>query len=155
MLETKNPREPAESILSFLFSESSPRLAISTHPSLEQLARGVMLVDGEARVLFANWAVRTLFESGGGLALKAGYLRSANVSGVLEGLIASCAHKVNAPIDLGGNILIPRGLHRSPLRVTVTPLRSRGTVAELPWLGLEIPVAIVTVVGSDCESWMN
>jgi len=39
--------------------------------------------------------------------------------------------------------------------MTVTPLRSRGTVAELPWLGLEIPVAIVTVVDSDCESWMN
>jgi hypothetical protein len=122
---------------------------------LERLARGVMLVDGIARVLFANSAARALFDSCSGLALKAGCLQSANVSGVLERLIASCAQKVNAPKDLGGEILFPRGLHRSPLRVTVTPLRSGGTVSELPWLGLDIPVAIVTVVDSDFESWMN
>ena len=41
------------------------------------------------------------------------------------------------------------GPGRSPLRVTVTPLRSRGNVAELPWLGLDIPVAIVTVSGRE------
>jgi hypothetical protein len=34
---------------------------------------------------------------------------------------------------------------RQSLRVTVTPVRSKGTVAELPWLGLLIPAAIVTV----------
>jgi hypothetical protein len=122
---------------------------------LERSARGMMLVDGVARVLFANSAARPLFNSRSGLVLKAGRLQSANVSGSLEGLIASCAHKVNAPNNLGGDILIPRGLRHSPLRVTVTPLRSRGTVAELPWLGLDIPVAIVTVVDSERESWMN
>jgi hypothetical protein len=39
--------------------------------------------------------------------------------------------------------------------VTVTPLRSRGTVAELPWLGLDIPVAMVTVVDSACEKRLH
>ena len=106
---------------------------------LEQLARGVILVDGVARVLFANSAARTLFESGGGLALKAGCLQSADGSDVLQGLIASCALKVNVPNDPGGEILIPRSPRLSPLRVTVMPLRSSGTVAELPWLGLDIP----------------
>jgi hypothetical protein len=31
------------------------------------------------------------------------------------------------------------------LRVTVTPLRANGAVAELPWLGLQLPVAMVTI----------
>ena len=50
---------------------------------------------------------------------------------------------------------IERGPLRPPLRVTVTPLRSMGTVAELPWLGLQIPVAIVTVADPASEKRMN
>jgi hypothetical protein len=37
----------------------------------------------------------------------------------------------------------------------VTPLRSKGNVAELPWLGLDIPVAIVTVADPASEKRMN
>jgi len=37
----------------------------------------------------------------------------------------------------------------------VTPLRSKGTVAELPWLGWGIPVAIVTVIDPAREKTMN
>ena len=122
---------------------------------IERLARAVMLVDGVARVLFANSAALTLVNSGRGLAIKGGRLQSANDSGVLQGLIASCAHKVNVPIGPGGDIWIPRGTGHSPLRVTVTPLRSRGTVAELPWLGLDIPVAMVTVVDLACEKRLH
>jgi hypothetical protein len=54
-------------------------------------------------------AARTLFDFGGGLALKAGYLQSADGSGILQGLIASCTHKVNVPNGPGGEISIPRG----------------------------------------------
>ena len=43
----------------------------------------------------------------------------------------------------------------SPLRVMVTPLRSKGAVAELPWLGLSIPVAIITVADSAEEKWID
>jgi hypothetical protein len=39
--------------------------------------------------------------------------------------------------------------------VTVTPLRSNGNVAELPWPGLDIPVAIVTAIDPAREKWMN
>jgi hypothetical protein len=33
----------------------------------------------------------------------------------------------------------------------VTPMRSNARVAELPWLGLGIPVAMVIVVDPACE----
>ena len=51
---------------------------------LECLQRGVMLVDGAARVLFANAAARTLLGSGGGLVLKGGYLHSTDGSDVFK-----------------------------------------------------------------------
>ena len=122
---------------------------------LECLQRGVMLVDGAARVLFANAAARMLLGSGGGLTLKAGCLHSTGDSDTIQGFIASCSRKIHAPNGPGGEISIHRGSGRSPLRVTVTPLRSKGTVAELPWLGLGIPVAIVTVIDPAREKWMN
>jgi hypothetical protein len=39
--------------------------------------------------------------------------------------------------------------------VKVAPLRARGTVAELPWLGAGIPVAIVIVADSAREKSMH
>ena len=96
-------------------------------------------------MLLANAAARMLLGSGGALTLKAGCLHSTGDSDIIQGLIASCSRKVHAPNGPGGEISIDRGSGRSPLRVTVTPLRSKGTVAELPWIDLDIPVAIVTV----------
>lgn len=122
---------------------------------LEQLPRGVMLVDATARVLFANKAARTLLGSRSGLAIKAGRLWSTSNSDAIHGLIASCKRKALAANGPGGEISIERSRRRSTLRVTVTPLRSKGTVAELPWLGLDIPVAIVTVVDSAMEKSIN
>jgi len=122
---------------------------------LECLQRSVMLVDGTARVLFANAAARTLLDCGVGLTVKAGYLHGTDHSDTIQGLIASCTPKAPAPNGPGGEISIHRDLGRSPLRVTVTPLRSKGTVAELPWLGWGIPVAIVTVIDPAREKRMN
>jgi hypothetical protein len=122
---------------------------------LECLQRSVMLVDGAARVLFANAAARKLLGSGGGLTVKAGFLHSTDGSDAIKGLITSCARKARAPNGPGGEMAIRRGSGRSPLPVTVTPLRSKGNVAELPWLGLDIPVAIVTVAHPASEKSMN
>ena len=59
---------------------------------LECLHRGVMLVDGASRVVFANAAARVLLNSAGGLALEAGCLRSTDGSdALLQGLIVSCS----------------------------------------------------------------
>jgi hypothetical protein len=118
---------------------------------LESLQCSVILVDDAARVLFANAAARRLLSSGAGLAFKGGYLHSTDGSAVLQRLIASCTPKAPAWTDHGGETSIHRGSGRSSLRVMVTPLRSNARVAELPWLGLGIPVAMVTVVDPACE----
>jgi len=122
---------------------------------LECLQYSVMLVDGAARVLFANAAARRLLGSGAGLACETGCLHSTDGSVALQGLIASCTPRAPVRNGPGGEISIHRGSGRSPLRVTVTPLRSKGTVAELPWLGQGIPVAIVTVADPAREKWMD
>jgi len=111
---------------------------------LDHADLGVMLVDRSAQVLFANKLARALLGCSGGLRLHAGRLESNRSSGTLQRLIASCDQKLRAPQGPGGEIVLAQG-KCLPLRVTVTPLRSRGTVAELPWLGLQLPVAMVTV----------
>jgi hypothetical protein len=112
---------------------------------LECLPRSVMLVDGAGRLLFANAAARTLLDSGRGLRISSGCLRGIDGSAALQGLIASCTPRAFAPNGLGGQMWLRHGRNSSPLRVTVTPIRTQGSVAEFPWLDLEIPVALVIV----------
>jgi hypothetical protein len=121
---------------------------------LEHMPSGVMLVDGAAKVLFANAWARALIGSRSGLALEAGCLRSTDGSRALQRLIASCDGKAFLPTGPGGEISIRRGSRRS-LRLTVTPLRARGGVPELPWLGLQVPVAMVTVCDPAVKKWLN
>lgn len=112
---------------------------------LESLTRGVLLVDAGARVLFANAAARAVLNSGKGLMLKDGCLACTDGSDTVQGLIASCTSTLLAQNGPGGEFCVQGGRRQSGLRVMVTPLRAKGTVAQLPWLGLRIPVAIVTV----------
>src|ERR1700720_3789808 len=122
---------------------------------LERVPRGVMLVDATSRVVFANAAARALLNSSDGLALEAGCLRSTDGSdALLQTLIVSCKREAQTRNGPGGGISIRTGPRRS-LRVTVTPLRAKGTVAELPWLGLQIPVAIVTLSAPSTEKSLN
>ncbi|MGH7247370.1 MAG: hypothetical protein ACREH9_04620 [Pseudomonadota bacterium] len=121
---------------------------------LEALRQGVMLVDGAAKVLFANAYARALLVPGGALSLQGGCLCSTDGSDTLQQLIASCARKADARDGPGGRISIRRGPRRS-LRVTVTPLRAKGAVAELPWLGLRLPVAMVTVSNPAMQKPLN
>ncbi len=122
---------------------------------LDRLHRGVMLVDGTSRVMFANAAARRLLNSTGGLTLKGGCLCSTDGSDArLQGLIVSCKRDAKTRNDPGGEISIRAGPRRS-LRVTVTPLRAKGAVAELPWLGVLIPMAIVTVSAPSTEISLN
>jgi hypothetical protein len=120
---------------------------------LEHTPSGVILVDKVAKVLFANAWARALIGSGSGLAVESGCLHSTDGSVALQRSIATCARKIHAPKGPGGEIVIRRSQRRS-LRVTVTPLRANGTVAELPWLGLQLPVAMITVSDPAMKKWL-
>ena len=111
---------------------------------LEQMTSGVMLIDRDAKVLFANAWARAFLGTGSGLTLHDGRLQSATGSDRLQRLIASCTCQFRPPGGPGGETLLCLDQRRS-LHVTVTPLRARGSVAELSWLGLQLPVAMVTV----------
>lgn len=128
-------------------------LDLDTAPNrLENLDRGVLLVDAGARVLFANAAARATLDSGRGLTVKDGYLACADGSDTVQGLIASCIGPLDAQNGAGGEFWVRGGPHRPGLRGLVTPLRAKGTVAPLPWLGLRIPVAMVSVSESATEN---
>jgi len=119
----------------------------------DALPHGVVLVDAAARVVFANPAAQVLLAAGDGLVLREGCLESEDGGGALPGLIASCAKSSRlGPIgSRGGDLEVARGSGRPPLLVTVTPLGVAGRIAEMPWLGLRGPVAIVTVTDPDVE----
>jgi hypothetical protein len=130
-------------------------LDLNTAPDrLERAGLGVMLVDGTAKVLFANERASALLGAGSGITLQAGRLQSTDGSGALERLIALCDWKLCVPQGPGGEITLRRRARR-PLRITVTPLRARGNVAELPWLGLQLPVAMVTISDPAMEKRAN
>jgi hypothetical protein len=118
---------------------------VTAPEQLEHMGIGVILVDGAAKVLHANAWARALLAPGSGLTVKGGYLFSLDRAASLHQLIASCrACHLHSPSGFGGGIALRRSKGR-PLRVTVIPLRARGNVAELPWLGLRIPVAMITI----------
>lgn len=116
----------------------------------ENLRQGAILVDGSANVLFANAAAQVFLQAGDGLALEAGRLAATGGAAALERLVASCG-RAAGPLQgpFGGELAVPRGPHRPPLRLTVMPLRSGEPAAEMPWLGLRAPAAIVTINDSE------
>jgi hypothetical protein len=116
----------------------------TTPERLEAMGFGVLLVDGAGKVLFANAWARALLAPGSGLTVRGGYLFSTDRGAILHRLIASCVRKDPIPEGPGGGIALRRS-RRRPLRIMVTPLRARGTVAELPWLGVQLPVAMITI----------
>lgn len=123
---------------------------------LEKMGFGVMLVDRAGKVLFANAWARALLTPGSGFTVRGGYLFSTDRAAILHRLIASCsASNLSVPGRPGGEIAVPRRGARRPLHVTVTPLRARGTVAELPWLGVQLPVAMITIRNPAIEKRPN
>jgi DNA-binding CsgD family transcriptional regulator len=89
--------------------------------ALDRLEQGVVLVDGEARVLFANRAAEAAFD--GGLRLRDRVLRTDNneETSALHALIDGC-RRAGAK-DHGGHVCVVRGPERAPLSLLVVPLR--------------------------------
>jgi DNA-binding CsgD family transcriptional regulator len=118
---------------------------------LETLQQGVLLADVSARVACANATARAMLDDDGGIFLENGRLAAAGGSGVLQKAIASCARTTLSFGGPGGEFEIPRELPRSPIHVMVTPLCSKAQLAEVPWSGHGVPVAIVTVRDPDMD----
>jgi len=121
----------------------------TAHERLEALRQAAFLVDAEARVLFANAAAKTMLSAADSFVLRNHRLAAADNSDALQRFIASCAPHAAAFRGPGGEFEIQRGPLRLGVRVSVTPLRAKGAVAEVPWLGLRAPVAVV--MASDPE----
>lgn len=113
----------------------------------EGMHQGAVLVDADANVLFINAAARSLLDAGDGLVLKGGCLATSDGADSLRRLIGSCG-RAGGPFlrgRLGSEIEVQRGSQRAALKLTVMPLRSKNPAAEISWLGLRAPVAIVTI----------
>jgi len=117
---------------------------------LESLQEGALLVDASGRVIRANAAAKAMLDDGNGIFLDKGRVAAAG-SEILQKLIASCAQTCLSLGGPGGEFKIPREHPRSPLHVTVTPLRSKTQLVDVPWIGVEVPVAIVTVRDPDVD----
>ena len=117
---------------------------------LESLQEGALLVDASGRVIRANDAAKAMLDNGDGIFLDNGRVAAAG-SEILQKLIASCAQTCLSLGGPGEEFKIPREHSRSPLHVTVTPLRSKTQLADVPWIGVEVPVAIVTVRDPDVD----
>jgi DNA-binding CsgD family transcriptional regulator len=119
---------------------------------LDGLQQGFLLVDAQARILFANRAARALLDVRDGLGVEAGTLSASDVDGsqTLRGLIASCAVDANAATDCGGEVALPRGSGRLPLDVLVMPVQPETLTAAILWALPRRSAAIVLI--SDPET---
>ena len=117
----------------------------------EAFSQGALLADALGRVVRANAAAKAMLDKGSGIILDKGRLAAAGCPDLLQRLIASCALTAPAAGGPGGELKIPRELPMLPLVVTVTPLRSKVRLADVPWIGVGTPVAIVTVSDPDLD----
>ncbi|HTV34641.1 MAG TPA: helix-turn-helix transcriptional regulator [Methylocella sp.] len=115
------------------------------------LSEATLLVDAASRVICTNEAAEALLDDRDGLFVENGYLAAAGQPNRLQHLIASCVSHFTSPNGPGGEILVLRTAQRTPLRVTVTPLRAKAQLAEVPWAGIGALAAIVTVRDPDLD----
>jgi DNA-binding CsgD family transcriptional regulator len=118
---------------------------------IEMLPEGALLVDASGRVVLANAAAKAMLDARDGIFLCDGCLAVAGSPDALQKLVASCARRSVGIGGPGGELEVPRDLPRSPLHVTVAPLRSDTRLPDVPWIGFSTPVAIVTATDRDLD----
>jgi DNA-binding CsgD family transcriptional regulator len=108
---------------------------------LNRLRQGVLLVDGGARVIFANNAAERILRASGGLCLGRDGLRGRTFTEtrLLRQTIANCAGPRDELGGAGGRLRLSRE-HRAPLSVLVIPHRAR-----LAWIDIVRPRAILFI----------
>lgn len=97
-------------------SREQEKLVLET---LDQLAAGVLIVDGDARVLFANKAAQEIAAAGDVLVLRDGTVRprQREQGAVFRRLVGSAIAG-----EPGGSLLLSRPSRRLPVSALVTPL---------------------------------
>jgi DNA-binding CsgD family transcriptional regulator len=118
---------------------------------IEMLPEGVLLTDTMGRVVLANAVAKAMLDARDGIFLCDGRLAVAGRPDAMQKLVASCARRSVEIGGPGGELKVPRDLPRSPVHVTVAPLRSGTRLPDLPWIGFGSPVAIVTVSDRDLD----
>lgn len=121
---------------------------------LGRLRQGVMLVDVEARLIFANGVARALLDAGEGLRLEngvVGAVRDIDSRRTLRTLIAACGTFPGSADFSGGETALPRGEGRLPLHVLVMPIQPETAIVYSPWSRARRPAAILIVSDPETE----
>src|ERR1700730_9944264 len=129
-----------------LWKLERPNLAATER--IGTLQERAMLADASGKVVLANAVAKAMLDARDGIFLCEGHLTVASSPDALQKLVASCARR---SVGTGGGLKVPRNLPRSPLQVTVAPLRSDTRLSGVPWIGFGSPVAIVTVTDRDLD----
>jgi DNA-binding CsgD family transcriptional regulator len=111
----------------------------------ESLPHGALLVDASAHVVHANAAGKAMLEAGDGLTVRNGRLSAVDRSEDLRELVLACGRCSGADSSPGWAVSVRRPPPRPALHVTVTPLGMPTRLTPVPWFGVGVPVALVTL----------
>ena len=114
---------------------------IAAGPAFDALAEGVIILDGAARVVFANASAQALLSAGDGMTIRHARLCASVAAdmGVLQSAIAS-ATSARAFARSGRTFTLQRPSLKRPLMVVVAPL-----AVEAAWFLAHPPAAILFV----------
>jgi DNA-binding CsgD family transcriptional regulator len=107
---------------------------------LDQIGRGLLVVDQRAKILFANATAQRLLE-GGDLRAERGVVlgRAGNETEQLHGLIKACAKPIEQS-RIGGKMWLSRRDGAGHAEAIVAPLH-----CDVPWFLIDRPAAVVIV----------
>lgn len=101
--------------------------------ALDAMSEGVMLVDGAARLCFANAAAERILERGDGIIVHRGKLcaqRNGQTEALRDLVACACGVGENPSPGIGGEIAIGRPSGRRDLLVSITPIGRTGKSAS-------------------------
>lgn len=130
-------------------SVENSRLALHAFSEVwEQSSKGILLLDGGGRILFANRALRAMARPHNGLRLSREHIEAVNSddNATLQRLIAGATGQLNQLNAARGGVLRLASASGGPgLSVAVSPM---GT--ETPWAGV-VPAAVVLVTDPSAQ----
>jgi DNA-binding CsgD family transcriptional regulator/PAS domain-containing protein len=127
--------------------------AAGANAALDRLEVGVLLLDAEGQIMFANRAAECLLDRTHGLCVDPEGLSAADpVAAVaLRRLIAACSGSTPNGVAGGGIVDVPRGGKQTPLRLLIAPCGEPTAPAEMHWLGPAAAAAIVLISDPERE----